>query len=225
VAVKADFEYFNFVFSKGLVAGPVLEIGGRSWQGEAGNLESLCKELGIGWESADIDAGPGVTYQLDILDQEATRSIGRTWSTVAVFNLLEHVYNPILALENATELLEPGGICIVAGPAIWQLHQFPGDFWRPLPDFFIEFGRRNELDVSSDLMFWLVYGKIYPVSRFRSNHELVLPSVDVSKSIYGAYKSLRSRILHRLFRTYGREMAFPYVGLGVVLKKRGLAQN
>jgi len=219
VAVEADFEFFRFLFRSNVFAGPVLEIGGRSWQGEAGNLDAVCRELDIEWEAADMTAGPGVTLEIDILDSATVLAVEKRWPTIALFNLLEHVYDPILALRNSMHLLTDGGVCIVAGPAVWQIHRFPADFWRPLPDFFIEFGRREGFIVPVEMMHWLVDGAIWPCQELSTNGEAILPSVDHSRELWGASKAMRSRVIHRLFDTYGRRAVFPFSGLGLVILK------
>jgi SAM-dependent methyltransferase len=222
VAVKADFQFLSEVIQAGLVRGPVLEIGGRSWQGSAGNAKATCTDHGLQWEAADIESGPDVSIVVDILDPDAVARIERRWPTILVFNLLEHVYDPIAALRNSVHLLEPGGSCVIAGPALWQLHDFPADYWRPLPDFFSEFARRESLTLVVTQMKWLVFGKTIPVSEMTSSEgQKLLPSTSEPQAsrLWGYRKATLSRAVHKLFRTYGRETSFPFVGLGVVLQK------
>src|SRR5215510_9746413 len=136
----ADRQYLGGLIADGRVAGPVLEIGSRDWNG---NMAPVVSEAGLLWEGCDIEPGPGVDFALDILDERAVMDVGRRWPTVLLFNLLEHLYDPPAALRNALGLVEPGGCCVVCGPVVWEIHRYPKDYWRPLPDFFVEFARRH----------------------------------------------------------------------------------
>ncbi len=159
---------------------------------------------------------------MDTLDENAVARVKRRWPSILVFNLLEHVYDPPAALRNSIRLLEPGGTCVVAGPAVWQLHDFPADCWRPLPDFFSEFARPETISPhrrptqmahtrKDD------FGQRDDLSR---RAEIVACVVPRARQRYlGVPKATVSRAIHKLFRTYGRQAAFPYVGLGVALRK------
>jgi SAM-dependent methyltransferase len=221
MAVSADFAFLRKLISAGLVAGATLEIGGRSWQGEAGNAARICAEANVPWEAADLVDGPGVNYILDILDDSAVRKVGRQWQSVLMFNILEHLYDPISALRNAATLVQPGGVLAVAGPAVWQLHDFPVDCWRPLPDFYTEFARREGLTLIEEHFDWLVYGELYPVSSFIHEGQKIMPSLGqpAGSSIWGTKKVAWSRAIHKIMRTSGRELAFPYAGLGVAMRR------
>lgn len=221
MAVEVDFAYLRHVIERGMVTAPVLEVGSRAWQGEAGNAAGECRAKGLEWEGTDIVEGPGVDFVLDILDRQAVEAIGRQWSTVLVFNLLEHVYNPIEALENAMRLVAPGGGAVVVGPTVWQLHDYPRDFWRPMPDFFLEFADRNGYTVEREAMMWTVAGKIVPVDRLSVGGQKKLPSISKPGviEVWGTPKAYWSRAVHLALRTFGRDTAYPDCGLGVVLRK------
>src|SRR5205085_1612458 len=167
MAVAGDFTFLRLLIDRGVVTGPVLEIGSRAWQGaEEGNAKAVCVAAGLQWEGTDIVEGEGVDFVLDILDAGAVAAVGRQWPAVLLFNLLEHVYNPIVALEHACRLVAPGGVIVVVGPAVWQLHDYPRDYWRPMPDFFLAFGEHNGYEVPFDLMMWIVEDKAVTVSSF-----------------------------------------------------------
>ena len=221
MAVPGDFRYLRHLIDRGVVHGPVLEIGSRAWQGEAGNARAECIRAGLAWEGTDIVEGPGVDFVLDILDSSAARAVGRQWSSVLVLNLLEHVYNPIQALENAVALVAPGGVVVVVGPAVWQLHDYPKDFWRPMPDFFVEFASRNGLEILDDVFMWIVEGAILPVERFSAGSQKKLPSISRPGvfELWGKPYAYWSRATHALLRTFGRRTPYPDTGLGVTLKK------
>lgn len=221
MAVSGDFAYLRDLIGRGLVTGPVLEVGSRAWQGEVGNAQHECRSAGLDWEGTDIVAGAGVDFVLDILDTQAVAGVGRQWPTVLVFNLLEHVYNPIGALENAMGLVAPGGVAVVVGPAVWQLHDYPKDYWRPMPDFFVEFAERNGYKVIPEALMWIVEGRAVPVSLFSLGDQKKLPSISRPGvfEVWGKPGALWSRAVHSALHTFGRRTPYPDSGLGVVIRK------
>lgn len=219
MAVPIDMTYLEGLIERGAIGGPVLEVGSRDWsnKGEPGNTSTTCRTAGLSWEGCDISAGPGVDFTLDILDDHAAASIERRWETVLLFNLLEHVYDPTSALRNSLHLVKPGGLCVVVGPTVWQLHDYPADYWRPLPDFFIEFGRREGASVED--MAWLVNDRIVPVGEVREGSQRLIPSKQTSSQLYGRARAQFSRGLNRALSTVARDLHFPWVGLGVALRR------
>ena len=71
---------------------------------------------------------------------------------VICMNVLEHVYRPINALENMCSLLSPTGYLLVVVPVVWDLHDFPADFYRLNPDFFKMFASHNALYILENSM-------------------------------------------------------------------------
>jgi hypothetical protein len=49
---------------------------------------------------------------VDILDLSAVEGLDSRWDSVLVFNLLEHVYDPIRAVETALSRVEANGLCL-----------------------------------------------------------------------------------------------------------------
>lgn len=219
MAVAADVAYLEELVAAGTVEGPVLEVGSRAWQGIEGNFRATSERLGVGWEGCDLEAGDGVDFVLDVLDRAAVRRVGRRWRSVLLFNLLEHVYDPAAALANALVLTEPGGACAIAGPTVWQLHDYPADYWRPMPAFFEEFARRHGCRV--EMRRWLLDGRTMPGDALRDGDQLLLPSWMSAPQLWGSSRWTRSRVVHRLFDTVGRRTPFPLSGYGVVLRPPG----
>ncbi|MGI8807853.1 MAG: hypothetical protein ACR2KK_08445 [Acidimicrobiales bacterium] len=222
MAVPTDFSYLRRVIGAGEVRGPVLEIGSRDHQGGVGNAKETCEAAGLSWEGTDIDAGPGVDFTLDILDREAVGAIDRRWSSVLLFNLLEHVYEPAIALRHAVSLVEPGGAAVVVGPSVWQLHDFPRDYWRPMPDFFSEFARRHELTLVEEHFCWLLEQneRIIPIdSLTTTSGQKQFPGRKTAVEVFGTFRATASRYIHRALHLTGQVMHFPQVGIGVVLRK------
>lgn len=223
MAFPVDFTFLRHVINSGLIEGPVLEIGSRTWQGDEGNAARECRLAGLAWEGTDIVAGPGVDFVLDILDAQAVGAVDRTWRAVLLFNLLEHVYNPITALENAMKLVAPGGAGVVVGPAVLQLHDYPRDYWRPMPDFFLEFADRNGYEVVRGALMWTVLDRLVAVDSLSVGDQKQLPSISLPGvvALWGRPRAYWSRAVHLLLRTFGRDTHHPDCGLGVVLRKPG----
>lgn len=220
VTAPADFAYLRQMIREGTVKGPVLEIGSRAWQGAEGNFRRLCDEEHVKWEGADVEPGDGVDFVLDILDDDAVTDVGRTWPTVLVANLLEHVYDPIAALRNALAVTEPGGVCVVVGPAVWQLHDFPRDYWRPMPDFFFEFADRGGHKVVPGSARWLIGDGTLQMETTTVDGQKMLPSSHLpSGRIMWGRSWQWSRVVHRVFDTVGRRTPFPYCGFGVAIRR------
>lgn len=222
MAVPTDFRYLRRVIEAGEVGETVLEVGSRDHQGGAGNARSTCESAGLRWEGADIAAGPGVDFQLDILDAKEVAAVGRQWATVLLFNLLEHVYEPAVALRHASALVEPGGALVVVGPSVWQLHDYPRDYWRPMPDFFSEFADRQGLRVVDDHFCWLLERREQIIdidSLTTPAGQKQFPGRNTASQVFGRFRATASLYIERSLNLTGRLMHFPQVGIGVVLRK------
>jgi SAM-dependent methyltransferase len=209
-----DLSFLGHVIELGLVKGETLEVGSRTWQGVNGNAAKVCAAAGLHWQGADLESGPGVDFVLDIFDEAAVAERSAQWDSVLAFNLLEHVYDPIIALRNCLRLTAVGGRCFIVTPTVWQIHDFPADYWRPMPDFYFEFARRERQTV--ELMYWIYGNALIPVSELHAGSQKLLPSKD---SLRQGIREGYSRVVHRLFNTTGRHTFFPYSALGVVMTR------
>ena len=140
-----------------------------------------------------------------------------------MFNLLEHVYEPALALRHAVSLVEPGGAVVVVGlPRLWQLHDYPRDFWRPMPDFFSEFARRHGLTVVGEHFCWLLeqHEQIIEIASLTTPAgQKQFPGRNTAREVFGTFRATTSLYIERALNLTGRIMHFPQVGIGVVLRK------
>ena len=219
MSVEVDYKYLESLMQAGEIGGPAIEIGSRIWP-NSDNAEALCRRYGMEWTGADMEPGPGVDIVMDILDAESVAAAGSKWDSVLVMNLLEHVYDPILALRNCCSLVAPGGACVVVTPIMWQIHDYPRDFWRPLPDFYLEFARREGLETSVDDMRYLTLDQVIPVGELTEGTQKKLPSkAGAATRLFGSARSAWSRTVHKALNTYGRDCHFPMSGLGVVIRK------
>jgi SAM-dependent methyltransferase len=214
-----DLKYLELIIGKQLLINPVLEIGSREVLDQGGNCRATVTAAGFAWEGADIQEGPGVDWIIDLLDDDAIRLIVKRWGTILLFNVLEHVYDPAAALRNACSLLDDGGRVVVITPTVWQLHDFPADYWRPLPDFYFEFAERHHMRVLAGSSYWILDGTQIPLTELGTESQKLLPArFPLGERVFGRKRLQYSRLVHRVFSTIGRKVVFPYSALGLVLE-------
>jgi SAM-dependent methyltransferase len=115
------------------IAEPVVEIGSRAAEGQ----ESIADLRGIFGASTyigcDMQEGPGVDQIEDIHHLTfADESIG----TVIALETLEHVTDPIRAVQEMYRVLRPGGILAISSLMFFPIHDHPWDYWRFTPEAF-----------------------------------------------------------------------------------------
>lgn len=216
----SDREYLRLLLASGLLHGPALEVGSQAIDGQGGNTEADCKTAGLEWTGVDLEPGPGVTQTLDILDDTAVAAVGRQWKTLILFNILEHVYDPAKALRNALSLTAAGGHIAVVTPTVWWVHDFPRDYWRPLPDFYLEFAERHNATVVDEGFQWILDGQLIPVSELSVGKQKALPGRwPLGEKVFGDRRLRYSRLVNGVTRTMARRLVFPPSALGVVIAK------
>jgi SAM-dependent methyltransferase len=115
------------------VASPLIEIGARAAEGQAGmaDVRSIFRaDVHIG---CDIRPGPGVdriedVHHLSFEDDSA--------GTVVALETLEHVADPIRAVEEMHRILRPGGVLAISSVMFFPIHEHPSDYWRFTPQGF-----------------------------------------------------------------------------------------
>jgi len=199
--VEFDKDWFLTCCDQGLVTPRLLEIGSAKVQG----CNNLCDEArlrGIEALGVDIHAMDGVDAVADFGKPQA--EFLREWtagefSTVVVFNVLEHTYDPIRILENALLCSRRGATLLVLTPAIWPIHNFPGDFSRLLPDWYRRFAELHSLKIVESSFNWISTFCFEPVSKYPDFPTYISRKDSVPQSRYWL-----SRIGHKLLNTYGR---------------------
>jgi SAM-dependent methyltransferase len=96
--------------------GPFRELGARAFYAQ--DLTSH--------DGAAIDFVGDLCAGTDIPDELA--------GTVLLFNVLEHVYAPWLAADEAWRVLQPDGLLIGSVPFRTAIHRHDRDYWRVCPD-------------------------------------------------------------------------------------------
>lgn len=202
--VQLDIEWFKRCHLAGLVRKKMLEIGSAKVQGIP-NLCEIAGELGVeGALGADVDpTHEGVDIVADFALPpaafKAQTHIGR-FSTVCIFNVLEHTFDPVTVLINALSCVGEDGSLLVVAPSIWPVHNFPRDYNRLLPDWFVEFARRNDLKLLEEQFCWLSQ---FGVEVIRPSN-MQFPTYASRASQVSKFRYWTTRIGHKALNTYGR---------------------
>lgn len=190
-----DIEFVQRLLVCGIIRGPVLELG-AGYGGETSR--EMVERAGLEYQTTDVCTGPGVDYVADFEADSCLSSFPhRNFGTVLVLNVLEHVFAPIEVLDNSVKLTRPGGTVIVITPCMWPVHNYPRDYQRLLPDWYITYAerRQNVRLVQS----WFEFMGRGPISKFARGEEHHLPSPWRT-----ALASIYSRAVHKCFNTSGR---------------------
>jgi SAM-dependent methyltransferase len=221
---ETDVQYFRLCISRGHVRENFLEIGSARVQDTPANLCDIAKSSNIQPTlGVDLQLGVGVDAAVDF-STEPNRFL-ENWhfgkfTTVAIFNVLEHTFDPIAVLANALACLAPSGSLLVVVPSTWQLHNFPGDYTRLLPHWFEVFAGRFDLELKDDLFCWLSPFGITPIRSLLSNGEYVFPTYRNVGKEQTPVRYWISRLVHRLFDTYGRNHWATNVAIGATFVRK-----
>jgi SAM-dependent methyltransferase len=115
------------------VTSPLMEIGARPAEGQedAADLRTLFgADEHIG---CDIQPGPNVDQIQDI---HALTFADESVGIVICLETLEHVADPIRAVQELHRVLRPGGVLAISSLMFFPIHAHPWDYWRFTPEGF-----------------------------------------------------------------------------------------
>lgn len=115
------------------VGEPLVEIGARAAEGQEGyaDLRSIFgADVHIG---CDIQEGLGVDR---IEDVHALTFDDDSIGTVICLETLEHVADPLRAVQEMHRVLKPGGLLAISSLMFFPIHAHPWDYWRFTPEGF-----------------------------------------------------------------------------------------
>src|SRR5512146_2994718 len=150
----------------------ILDVGSRDVNG---SVRPTLKAKGAReYIGIDIEAGPGVDLVCDICSPGILPP--EPFDIVVSSSCLEHVENLRAAVANMKRACRPGGLIVIAVPAVWPRHDYPADYWRiPWPTLAALFADcepllARELPIRPGRM--LTFGKFRKPGNFR---EIVEP--------------------------------------------------
>jgi SAM-dependent methyltransferase len=216
-------EYFARCTALGFVKAPFLEIGSAKVQGDSPNLCDIAADSGVqSVTGVDLEGGKGVDLVADFAvppGEFASAWCGGTFATVAVFNVLEHTFDPLTVLQNALSCVAPNGTLLALTPTVWPIHNYPRDYNRLLPDWYCEFAKRHDLMLHDNAFCWISQFGIWPVRAGREANDYVLPTFQTVGGRVPPWKVWKSRVVHRIFNTFGRSHGFTHVALAAVFSR------
>ncbi len=112
---------------------PLVEVGARAAEGQEA-IADLRQLFGANEHiGCDMQPGPGVDRIEDVHHLSfADESVG----TVICLETLEHVVDPIRAVEEMHRVLRPGGLLAISSLMFFPIHEHPWDLWRFTPEGF-----------------------------------------------------------------------------------------
>jgi SAM-dependent methyltransferase len=112
---------------------PVVEIGARQAAGQEGFADLRSMFPGKDYIGCDLERGPGVDMLVDTHDLGFTEG---TVGAVIMVDTLEHVADPLQAVQEVHRVLRPEGIALATSVMSFPIHSFPADYWRFTPSAF-----------------------------------------------------------------------------------------
>lgn len=216
--VLEDSEYIKDMLKMGLIQSPCLELG-VGYEGL--NNKQLIVTSGMSYIGTDMVTGSNVDFVVNFEDpsDKFIENYKNHFGTVLILNVLEHTFDPIRVLNNVFSIIKHNGTCVIITPTVWPLHSYPYDYWRINPDFYESYSKINNYSIIKESFKYI--GKHSVDRNLSIDGKYTLPSPTNTKIKY-----LFSKVIHKLFNTFGRSMIFPsHVATGVVIKKDVLSIN
>lgn len=115
------------------IAEPLVELGARAAEGQEGiadlrGIFGAAEHIGC-----DIQEGLGVDRIEDI---HALTFDDDSVGTIICLETLEHVADPLRAVQEMHRVLRPGGVLAISSLMFFPIHAHPWDFWRFTPEGF-----------------------------------------------------------------------------------------
>jgi SAM-dependent methyltransferase len=203
-----DLIFVKKLLENNALDGPILELG-------AGYGGPTCRELvqsfGLQYFGTDLDPGNGVDFVGDFENPDFLH--GKSFGSILVLNVLEHTFEPIKIIDSCLSVLKSNGKVVIVTPSVWQIHNYPIDCFRFLPNFYQEYAKKRNVKIDPNFFEYLGYGSISGFLNADGTMAFPPPWKRESDRFFG-------KVIHRIFNTFGRRMIFPsFLAIGCVLEK------
>lgn len=135
------YEFLHVEFGKIKAGESVLTVGSGGQINELLNRYSERQNFDVVSFDVDDTRGPDIVGDICTYDFE-----GRTFDTVVICEVLEHLYAPHMGIETVFSILKPGGKLVLTTPFVLPLHDRPYDYFR-----FTKYGLMHLLEKFSDV--------------------------------------------------------------------------
>ena len=128
------------IFKKFKIEGDVIEFGASSEI-----YKNFCNTNSENYNItySNIDSSNKEFLNIDL---QKDNSIDIKYDFAVIFNVLEHVLNPNLAIKNLSKILKKNGKIIGSTPFIFRIHGAPKDYSRFTKDHLIELLKLNDFE-------------------------------------------------------------------------------
>jgi len=107
----------------------------ESWKYVRDKIVKPCLNIGCGkflfqhMDNLDVIENPKKPLQITE-DFTHSKIPDKSYNTVLLLNVIEHVRNPCIFIEQCYRILKENGILIISAPFSTNIHRQPEDFWR-----------------------------------------------------------------------------------------------
>jgi SAM-dependent methyltransferase len=115
------------------IAEPIVETGSRPAEGQEAIADLRALFPGREYIGCDIQEGTNVDRIEDI---HALTFADDSVGTIICVETLEHVADPLRAVQEMHRVLAPGGALAISSTMFFPIHQHPWDYWRFTPEAF-----------------------------------------------------------------------------------------
>lgn len=117
------------------IQSPIMEIGSRQAQAQVGYADLRPYFMDSVYIGIDTEKGPGVDRVCDACERIPFED--ESIPTILCLDTIEHMREPIKAMEEMRRILKPGGLLVVSSQMWFPVH-YSVDYWRFTPSCFQE---------------------------------------------------------------------------------------